>query len=347
MPSRLRVAIVGLGFGERVLVPAFQADARCEVVGLCASRYERARDAAARLQIGHAYRTWQEAVDDPEVDAIAVATPPSLHAEIALAALRNKRHVFCEKPLAATEQSAALMRDAAAEAGTANMIDFEFPEIPEWQRARQIIAAGELGRVRHAAVSWYRETYASRTRDDSWKTRPAEGGGALNTFVCHCFYYLEWLLGPIRTIWAAPQGEDAADTLVILALQLNDGARVSVSVGTAAFLGDGHALTVYGDEGTLALTNRTHDLAAGFQLWMGTRSTGERSLVPVEPFTARWSDGRVAAVNRLVSRFVTWAIDGQPSHPDFADGFRVQTLLDAAWRARRDGIAAPHDLVVR
>ncbi len=347
MPSRLRVAIVGLGFGERVLVPAFQADPRCDVVGLCASRYERARDAADRLQIARAYRTWQEAVDDPSVDAIAVATPPLLHADVARAALRNKRHVFCEKPLAISAQAAALMRDAAAEAGTANMVDYEFPEIPEWARARQIVAAGELGRIHHASVSWHTETYANRMGQQTWKRRSVDGGGALNDMACHCFYYLEWLLGPIRAVWAAPPCDDPFDTVVVLSIELDDGAHVSVTIGTADFLGDGHSVRVYGEQGTLALVNPTADIARGFQLSMGTRAPGQLTAIPVEPLPSQGSDGRVAAVGQLVRRFATWALDGQKSHPSFEHGFRVQTLVDAAWRSRRDGAAAAHDFVAR
>ena len=339
MPSRLRVAVVGLGFGERVIVPAFRTDSRCEVVGLCARRYERARAAAERLQVGRAYRDWQEVIADPAVDAIAIATPPAVQAEVAIAALRSRRHLFCEKPLAATRDAAERMRDAAAAAGSANMIDFEFPEIPEWQRARELIGAGELGRVRHVVVSWHRETYASRTGESGWKTRPDEGGGALNTFVSHSFHYLEWLLGPIRSIWAPPAGDDDSDRFVLLSLELASGARVSLSVGTASFLGDGHAVTVYGEAGTLVLANRTDNLVAGFQLAAGTRATSRLTPVRVEPLPAAAGDERIPAVARLVGRFVTWAVDGRPSHPDFSDGLRVQTLLDAAWRARLGSIA--------
>ena len=335
MSSRLRVAIVGLGFGERVLLPAFRTDPRCDIAGLCASSPGRAEDAVARLGTGRAYRHWQEAIEDPSVDAVAIATPPALHFDIASAALSARRHVFCEKPLTTTLESAARLRDAARTSRLANVIDFEFPEISEWQRAREIIASGELGRIQSVAVSWHTETYANRTSQDTWKRRWADGGGALNDMACHAFYYLEWLLGPIRSVWAAPVADDVFDTVVTAGAELAGGAPVSMSVGTAAFLGDGHAIRVYGDQGTLALRNPTADIARGFELSVGTRAGGELKAIPVEPPAADGFDGRIAAVGRLASRFVDWAIDGAATHPDFEDGYRVQTLIDMAWRSRR------------
>jgi predicted dehydrogenase len=264
-----------------------------------------------------------------------------LHRVIASAALDLKKHVFCEKPLATSEPAARQLVTSAAHAGVANVVDFEFPEIPEWCRARALLASGILGRVRHVRISWYVETYANRVGLKNWKTSIREGGGALNDFASHCFYYLEWLLGPIRTVWAAPSssveaGPDA-DPLAVLCVMLQDDTVVSVSLGTAAVHGNGHSVTVHGDDGTIALVNRTADYAAGFQLFLGTRETPSLQLVHVGDSEIHDGDGRIAVVGRLVGRFLDWALTGARSRPSFEDGLRVQVLLDAAWRSRTEG----------
>lgn len=341
MPDKMRVGIVGLGFGQRVLLPAFQAHPRCEVVGLCGLRPEHTREVAGGLGIP-AYGAWQDLVDDPRIDAVAIATPPESHGAIAAAAFSRKKHVFCEKPLAASLDAAQKMTSAAAAAGTANMVDFELPEGAEWQRARELVASGALGRLRYVSVTWHLQTYANRQGLTSWKTRPSDGGGALNEFVSHCYHYLEWLLGPVLLVWSAPvdDGERAADRddVVVLSLRLLAGATVSVSVCTDAIGGDGHAIRVYGESGTLALVNPTADHACGFALYLGTRGGArlERESV-AGAVTDAGADGRIDAVGRLVGRFATWALSGRESRPSFADGFRVQMLLDAAWRSRREG----------
>ncbi len=341
MPDKVRVGIVGLGFGQRVLLPAFRADPRCEVVGLCGARSQHTREVAGGLGIP-AYDTWQALVDDPLIDAVAIATPSPSHRAIATAALNRKKHVFCEKPLADSLDAARQMTIAAAAAGTANMVDFELPEGAEWQRARDVVASGALGRLRFVGVTWHQQTYANRLQLTNWKTRASDGGGALNEFVSHCFHYLEWLLGPILLVWSAPidDGERAADrdTVVVLSLRLLAGATVSVSVCTDAIGGDGHAIRVYGESGTLALVNPTADHACGFALYLGSREGArlERESV-AGAVTDTAADGRIDAVGRLVDRFAAWALEGRASGPSFDDGLRVQMLLDAAWRSRREG----------
>ena len=341
MTESLRVGIIGLGFGQRVLLPAFRADARCEVVGVCASRWEHATAVAADCDIPLVYRDWRELVEDPRIDAVVIAAPPQLHCPIATAALALKKPVFCEKPLATSEAAAKHMSVAAAEAGVANMVDFEFPEIPHWRRARALLVAGAIGQVRHVRLCWHVETAANRLGLKSWKTSVAQGGGALNDFASHCFHYLEWLLGPIGTVSVAPfdarERDSGSDSLAVLWLTLADGTVVSGSVSTAAPFGDGHSLTVNGDAGTLALVNRSTDYASGFELFLGTRKTGSLEAVPVDR-PRHDHDGRIAAVGGVVERFLTWALGGNPGRPNFEDGLRIQTLVEAAWRSRMQGI---------
>jgi predicted dehydrogenase len=333
MTERVRVGIVGLGFGERVLLPGFRACAGCEVTAVAAGRAGHARDVAAREGLT-AHDGWESLVSDPRVDAVVVATPPALHAPVAIAALRAGKHVFCEKPLAADLEAAERMAAAAREARLANMVDFEFPDIPEWERARQLVDAGAIGRVRHVTVSWHVETYANRERLHTWKTNAAQGGGALNDFGVHCIYYLEQLLGPIETIWAAPH-DATNDVLAILALRLQSGATGAVTIATAAPLGDGHSVTIYGERGVLALKNPTSDYARGFALFAGTRDAGAWQRVPVEWPASAETDGRTVIAGRLADRFLAWIRSGRPAQPAFADGLRVQTVLETAWRSRR------------
>jgi predicted dehydrogenase len=347
----LRVGIVGLGFGERVLLPAFRAAAGCEVVGVCSGARDRARLVAEQHGVPTAFPDWQALVADPGVDAVVVATPTALHDPIASAAFSVKKHVFCEKPLAATLESARAMTAAAAAAGTANMIDFEFPEMAAWRAARRIVASGTLGAIRSVRVLWHGETYANRLGLRSWKTLSAQGGGVLNEFVSHCFHYLEWLVGPVRQVWAAPASEfdreQGIDTRAVLSVALPDGVVASLSVETAAFPGGEHSVFVQGEDGTLLLINRRPDATGPFELLTATRRSLRFEPVALEGCTNESHDARIAATRRLADRFVAWAVAGAPARPDFQDGCRVQTLVDAAWRSRANGggypIAVPAD----
>ncbi len=339
MKPRTRIGIVGIGFGCRVLAPAFAAEPECEVAALCATGIERARSVAAELGLLRAFGRWEDLVSDPDIDAVVIATPPSVQPAIAVAALENGKHVFCEKPLAGSLEEAGRMLEAARNSELANMVDFEFPEIPAWKKAKALLDSGALGPLRHAVISWQTESYAARTGVQSWKTDASTGGGTLNSFISHSFYYLEWLLGPVCRIGArlfAPAekpSEAKGDMTDVLWLEHENGVPSSLCVSTGAFLGSGHRLEIYGQRGALVLDNPTRDYIDGFSLWHGTRDTKRLECILAPSIEAGETDGRISAANSLVKRFLGWVREGVPAVPDIAAGYRVQKLLDAAVKA--------------
>jgi predicted dehydrogenase len=112
----------------------------------------------------------------------------------------------------------------------------------------------------------------------------------------------------------------------------------SISISSHAFLGSGHRVEFYGDEGTLVLENKTSDYVRGFRLLHGTRASNRLEVIsPGEGLPAGKCDGRIGAVARLVERFVSWVENGIPSRPSFKDGLRVQSLLEAARKSHESG----------
>ena len=343
MKAQLRIGVIGIGFGQKVLVPAFAAEPHCKVAGICASDFQRARRVADRLDLPKAYCYWEELVADQDIDVVGIATPPLIQPAIAAAALANGKHVFCEKPIAGNLEGASIMLAAARSSGRAHMVDFEFPEIPVWQQAKAILDSGTLGQLTHVTVSWQVETYASRMGIRSWKTDAEMGGGVLNSFVSHGFHYLEWLIGPIRRLGAhlfSPGGTSATgpgDTLAALWLEHQNGVPSSLCVSSSAFLGSGHRVEIYGQQGSIILDNPSRDYVSGFSLWHGTRETNILECLYRGQIEDTETDGRIAPVNSLVKRFVRWVREGIRSAPNIEDGYRVQLLLDAARRSHVTG----------
>lgn len=337
----IRVGIVGCNYGRTVLLPAFRADPRCEVVALAGSDAARTAELARAANVPRGLGDWRVLVDDPTVDAVAIAVPPDLQPEIALRALDRGKPVFVEKPLAIDLAGAKAMLDHACAADRPGMVDFNFPELAIWQRAKAILAAGEIGRLRHVVVTWNVENQATRLRLKSWKTRGNNGGGLLGNFVSHCFYYLEWFGGPITgltgRLFPLP-GTDDQDSSIALALAFASGAGGSLQMSCASFLGSGHRIELYGEDGTLALANPTADYFRGFELKQGQRSDRAlRSLETAEAEDDISSDSRIAPVSRLVRRFLDTCAGGAASGPGLAEGYRVQQLIDAARRAHASG----------
>ena len=221
---------------------------------------------------------WRALVEHPDVDAVAIAMPPGLQPEIALRALERGKPVFVEKPLAADLAGAAAMLERRRPPAGPAMIDFNFPEIAAWRKAK-------------AMLDERRDRAAAPRRGDLERREPGDAPAAaragrraartaaalLGNFVSHCFHYLEWFCGPIAGLSArlsglpdAPAHRDAASRS---ALAFRSGAGGSLQMSCASYLGSGHRLEFYGEDGTLVLANPTADYMRGFELSMRSGPT--------------------------------------------------------------------------
>jgi predicted dehydrogenase len=334
------VGIVGCNYGRTVLIPAFRQDPRCEVVALAGTDAARTAELARAANVARGLGSWQAMVEEPAVAVIAVAVPPDLQPAIAQRALDLGKPVFLEKPLAADLAGAQAIVESARKSARPTIVDFNFPELPSWQRAKAILDDGAIGRLRNVVVTWNFANRATRLRLESWKTRDDGGGGLLGNFVSHYFYNLEWLCGPISgltaRLFALPDRD--ADGSVALALAFASGAGGSLQVSCASFLGSGHRIELYGEDGALVLSNPTADYFRGFELRLARQ--GDEALKPIaiedadgEPF----SDSRISPVRRLVRRLIDACENGGSPTPGVAEGYRVQCLIDAARRAHASG----------
>ena len=118
-------------------------------------------------------------------------------------------------------------------------------------------------------------------------------------------------------------------------MAFRSGAVGNIAMSCASYLGSGHRLEFYGEDGTLTLVNPTADYMRGFELSLGQRPAAALSCIPVADDVDRktFSDGRIAPVSRLVAAFIDGIERGSPTAIGFAQGLRVQALLDTARRA--------------
>jgi len=337
--------VIGIGYGQHVLVPSFRSDPRCEVVAIAASTPSRAERIAEQIGVRHAFGDWRDLVHSPNVDAVAISVPPASQPEMAIEGIQCGKPVLCEKPLANSLVAAERLAEVAANSGVPNMVDFLFPEVPLWGKAKEILDGGGIGNIRQVDLSWSVETYANKEGLDSWKTRAEDGGGALNNFFSQCFHYLEWFLGPVGRVSAnsinAPGDTRAGETAVSMTLEFMSGIFATASLNTAAPMVHRHCLMFHGDDGTLKLENNTKDYVEGFRLHHGSRDSGVMQEIfsndPPQSVAIPIADGRVQAATKIIGRLLDWTQSGESATPNIQHGLRVQSLLEAARISSKSG----------
>ena len=183
--------VIGAGdISTKRVIPAIEAQARSRLYGVVSGHPERARQYTARV-----WTNLEEALADPAVEAVYVATPVALHAPQSIAALRAGRHVLCEKPMAMNYPEALRMVQTAREAGVKLGVAYYRRLYPKLVRARELLASGALGRPLLAEIRCH-HWFTGQDGFRAWLLDPAlAGGGPLYDIASHRIDVLNFLFG--------------------------------------------------------------------------------------------------------------------------------------------------------
>lgn len=337
--QRLRIGIVGTGFGAIAHLPALQHHPRFDVVAL-ASPNSAARIARER-GVPHAFASCAEMVDAIELDAVTVASPPFAHHEDVLAALVARKHVLCEKPFALDVAQAQAMCDAAAEARTACGIVHEFRFIPELQALHELVRNGHLGALRDIEVTLLRSSLRQEAiRKRSWWFEKKCGGGFAGAILSHLIDQADWMVGRapqrssgfLRT--ANPHRHDESGTFTT---DVDDGAAALMLYGDgllARVCADGavpvesFTIAIHGEARTGVASGPSFDELALYAV----SDAGTDELTCTQPVYAKWAElgANVPPLMELYDQFAR-AIAGEENElPTFADGLATQRVLATA-----------------
>lgn len=329
----VRLAVLGVGYGTYVLVPAFRRIAGVEIVALCSASQNTCVPSATRLGIPRTAVSLAE-LNDVALDAIAIAVPPRAQPHIIDQAIDRNLAIFGEKPLAADLASAEQIFDRVTRADIITAVDFIFPETSAFVNARELLNARTIGVLQHVIVQWHFESYDNAQRKAGWKTETESGGGALAYYGSHVLYYLEWLCGPIRKveiICSAPQDyQRPAETLVACQVVFESGAIGQVSLCCAAFGEQRHQINLHGADGLLTLQTFSGNPVA-FSLSLTRRDqTAPVMIIPANDEACLQEDPRIAAAAKIAARFVDAIRTGSAVTPSFSDALRVQRMISSA-----------------
>lgn len=190
--NKVRWAVLGAAkIATAKVIPAMQKGEWSEVVGIASRDLEKARRAADQLGIPKAYGSYEEALADPEVEAIYNPLPNHLHVPWSIRAAEAGKHVLCEKPVAMSVAECQTLIAARDRAGVRIGEAFMVRTHPQWLRARELARSGEIGEMRAVQVAF---SYFNR---DPANVRhvPEFGGGAVMDIGCYPIQISRFLFG--------------------------------------------------------------------------------------------------------------------------------------------------------
>ena len=367
---QLGVGFIGFGFMgrmqafcHRVIPSYYDLPVTTRLVAVATSRPATAKRAKEH---GFEFATadWRDVLARDDVDIVHVCTPNNLHAEQAVAALEAGKHVYCDKPMAASIEGAERIARAAAgdggkpaPAGKLQVV-FQNRFFPATLRAKELIEDGFLGRILAFRAVYLHAGYVDPARPMSWRLDKAQSGaGALGDLGSHVIDIMLHLLGPFAAV-------NATLSTLVTERPTSDGGMAPVEVDDAAYLtvrtragavgtieasrvstgtNDDLRFEIHGDKGAVRFSLmdanwlEAYDGAAAGEPHGGRRGFTriecvgryEKAKLPGPKFTVGWERGHIES---LASFLRCIAEDREPS-PSAEEGLAVQRVMDAAQRS--------------
>ncbi|MBB6406367.1 Gfo/Idh/MocA family protein [Arthrobacter sp. AZCC_0090] len=360
-PSPLGVAVIGYAFMGKAHsnawrnaasffdVPAFEQKV------LVGRDVRQVTEAAAKYGWAEAATDWREVIARDDIDIVDICTPGWMHAEIAIAALEAGKHVLVEKPLANTLAEAEAMAAAARtarERGIQSMIGFNYRRVPALALAKELIAEGRLGTVRHVRAAYLQDWLSDARSPMTWRlAKDTAGSGSLGDIASHAIDQVLFLLGDsvtevsgrLHTFVTSRPGTNGPEDVTVddaawATLTLGSGAIASVEASRMA-TGQKNSLKleIYGDKGALLFDLEKLNELAFLDATLPVREQGFSRILVTEPehpyMNAWWPQGHIIGWEHTFTHeirdFLTAIGNGTEPSPSFDDGLSVQRILAA------------------
>jgi predicted dehydrogenase len=249
---------------NRKVIPGAQASPKVDLVGVASRTQERAEEYAREWEIPQAYGSYDALLEDPEIEAVYVSLPNTLHCEWSVRALEHGKHVLCEKPLSRRPNDVEAAFAAAERADRFLMEAFMYRHNPQTAKLVELVRDGAIGELRLV-----RSTFSYSLYDTgNIRLQTEVEGGALMDVGCYNVSASRLLGGEPGRVWGeAWYGPTGTDWVFTATMRLPGDVIAIFDCGTALTSRD--ELEAIGSEGTLFLDDPWHCLKPGIELRRG------------------------------------------------------------------------------
>ncbi len=375
----VNVAIIGTKFMGKAHSNAWTSAPKFFNLGLqpvlkvaCGTDRKGTEEFAQRWGWEEAATDWKQVVERPDVDIIDVSTPTYLHKDIVIAAARNGKAIFCEKPMALSYAEAKQMYEEAEQAGVLHYLNHNYRRTPAIAFAKQMIEAGKLGRIYHWRGTYLQDWITDPDFPLTWHLQSKyAGAGPHFDLNSHSVDLARYLIGEVDTVTAMMKtfieerplpGQGAAtfqagtgstgtgkvtvDDASFMLVEFSNGALGSFEASRfASGRKNFNYFEIYGSKGSLLFNlERMNELQylnledpadeQGFRTILVTNST--------HPYiNAWWPPGHIIGYEHefthAVVDFLTAMEKGEQITPNLCDGMMGMQILEAATLSSKEG----------
>lgn len=359
MADKIRIGVIGVNFGGLVHIPAFQHVPEMEVAAVCATRQERADQAAKQYNIPHTFIDYRKMLEMRDLDAVSIVSPGYLHYQMALDALNAGKHVICEKAFTATLKEAQELESLAKRKGLTGMVAHEFRYTPPRAFMKELIKSGYIGKVRNVNINLFLSMNRpgmpppGAPRPWSWADEGGRGGGILYRLGSHFIDGMRDIVGDVvgasgKLYNTSPERIDSAgnkrmsetDDSFTITMEFANGAWCTMSASFGIGFGRNAGVEIYGSDGVLVNRQTGPNPSPEGKVLAAKRGDQDFTELPVPSHLKPPSPGgdeRTYSMILLAKDFVRGVMEHTSPSPSFTDGVRCMEVIDAIQRSNKEG----------
>lgn len=345
----INIGIIGTSISAKAHLNVFQSIPGVKVAGIAGRVNDKTRYFAQEFGISWCASSAEELIKSQAIDAIVIAVPPYVQAELAEAAFKRGKHVLCEKPLGVTINESRRVIEAWKVSGRVGMINFCYRLIPQIQEFKERLNAGVCGKVHSICAEWILSNRLNTSLTFHWKGQREQGGGVLQNFGTHVLDYLFYddnfikVLGakqgvfiPIRYDDKGSEHVSTGDEVTTAMFDTGKGIAVTMHLSLVTMPSIGHRVIARGSKGTLEVRNPGNSAAGPFSLWFYGKDMRNPECLSEERCGEQYNIERL--FKRVDSCFIK-AIQNNDltAEPSLESGIKAVMLVDEIQRAASSG----------
>jgi len=326
MRNKINLGIIGKNFGYHVIYKSFLKNAKYKVRAFCFKSKEMGSIKIPKnIKI---YSSWKKLILDKKINAVAIATPPSLHKNIIKFAIKNRKHVFCEKPLGCSYKEASFICNLIKKKkNIAHIVNYEFAEITAFKILKKKILNNK--KVKKIYLNWFIDL--NRRSSSGWKENHHKGGGILFNYICHSIYYLEFLFGKIvsvNTNIVLEKKKKVRSLKGFVFFKNGLFAKLELRVGSInKSIEPIHQLKISTDKITYHLKTKLNSLKDKFKLIESKNNSNTRGKILFKS-KENQDDFRIEPTKKNSEKFSNWILKGQTKKPNLYDAKRIHLIIN-------------------
>jgi len=326
MQNKINLGIIGKNFGYNVIYKSFLKNNKFKIKGF--SFKSKKKDKLKIPKKIKIYPNWKGLILDKEIDAIVISTPPILHKNIIKFAIKNNKHVFCEKPFTCSYKEANIICNLIKrKKNISHMVNYEFDEIDAFDYLKKKILKNiEVNKI---YLDWF--ININKRSSSNWKENHSQGGGIIFNYACHALYYLESLFGKIISVQTNILLKEKnkikiVEGLVFFAQGLS--AKLNIKVGSIKEkIKPIHQLKILSDKKTYIIETNLDSLSDKFKLIRFDKNSNKLNKIFFKGAKDK-NDFRIRPTMRNSKKFSNWILKKKMQVPNFFDAKRIHLIID-------------------